>query len=125
MAIPLFYSNIPEYGIDQALTDAVIEAVTKDNTLKISESGSSDSILKGSIVRVTDAAAEYNQEEKASAFRVTVTAKVSFEDVKKQKMLWEETWSQWGEYESDREEGIQEALKKISEEIVNKTVSGW
>jgi len=125
VAIPLFEDKTSEFGIDQQLTDRLIDAITQDNTLKISGLREGDSILRGTILRVEDRAGQYDREEQASDFRVTITINVVFEDVKKRKALWEETWSQWGSYESDRNEGIKEAVDKLTTEILNRTVSGW
>lgn len=125
VAIPLFEDRTAEFGIDQQLTDALIDAITQDNTLKIAGSREADSILKGTILRVEDSAGQYDQDEIASDFRVTITLKVAFEDAKKRKILWEETYARWGSYEDDRNEGIQEALEKLSTDILNRTVSGW
>jgi len=124
-AVPLFENETSEFGIDQQLTDAVINAITHDNTLKISGSRSADSIIKGKILRVVDRAGPYNKDEKASGFRVTITVDVSFVDVKKRKNIWQETWSQWGDYTDNRDDGIKEAVDKLSTDILNKTVSGW
>lgn len=125
VAIPLFEDKTSEFGIDQQLTDTLIDAITQDNTLRISGLREGDSILRGTILRVEDRAGQYDREEQASDFRVTITITVVFEDVKKRKTLWEETWSQWGSYESDRNEGIKEAVDKLTTEILNRTVSGW
>lgn len=125
VAVPLFDDTTAEFGIDQQLTDAVIDAVTRDNTLKIAAQRSADAVLKGTVISVTDRAGQYNADETASDFRITLTIKVVFEDVSKRKVLWEENFSQWGSYESDREEGIQEAIEKLTTDILNRTVSGW
>jgi len=125
VAIPLFQTRTPEFGIDQEITDAVIEAVTRDNTLKISDQRNSDSLIRGTILQITDSAGAYDQNESASNFRVTIRIKIAFEDKKKQDIMWEETWSHWGEYTSDRSEGIKEATDKIAEAIINRTLSGW
>jgi hypothetical protein len=125
VAIPLFSTRSPEFGIDQEITDSVIEAVTRDNTLKIADERSSDSLIRGTILQITDSAGAYDQNENASNFRVTIRIKIIFEDLKKQNVMWEETWTHWGEYTSDRSEGIKEATDKIAEAIINRTVSGW
>lgn len=125
VAVPLFEDRTTEFGIDQKLTDALIEAVTKDNTLKISDTRESDSVLKGTILRIQDQAGQYDANEEASDFRVNITVTVSFEDVKKRKILWEETWTHWGRYETDRNVGINEAVGKIINDILNRTVSAW
>lgn len=125
VAVPLFEDRTTEFGIDQKLTDALIEAVTKDNTLKISDTRESDSVLKGTILRIQDQAGQYDANEEASDFRVNITVTVSFEDVKKRKILWEDTWTHWGRYETDRNVGINEAVGKIINDILNRTVSAW
>jgi hypothetical protein len=125
VAVPLFEDKTTEFGIDQKFTDGLIDAIIQDNTLKIADPRSADALVRGEILRVEDRAGQYNAQETASDYRVSITAKVAFEDVKKRQILWEETWTQWGSYTDDREAGIDEAIKKISTEILNRTVSGW
>ena len=125
VAVPLFEDKTTEFGIDQKFTDGLIDAIIEDNTLKIADPRSADALVRGEILRIEDRAGQYNAQEAASDYRVTITAKVAFEDVKKRQILWEETWTQWGSYTDDREEGIDEAVKKLSTEILNRTVSGW
>ena len=125
VSVPLFQNQTPEFGIDQKITDAVIEAINRDNTLRIAGLNQSDSVLKGTIDQITDQAGQYNQDEVASSYRVYVTVHAVFEDLKKDKIIWEEEWREWGGYTDSRETGLQEAMEKISENIVNRTVSGW
>jgi len=62
---------------------------------------------------------------------VKVLAK--FEDLKKNKVFWEEEITQWGTYNPDalsgensnRQDAIGEAIDKIVTDIFNKTISGW
>lgn len=128
VAIPLFTDTSAEFGIDQQLTDTVIEVISTDNTLRISSVGRAASIIKGNITRITDRPDTYDQAENASAFRVTISIRVAFEDAKKNVVLWEEDFTQWGRYDNaatSREDGIKEAVDKLAEEILTKTVSGW
>jgi hypothetical protein len=45
--------------------------------------------------------------------------------------VWEKTFSNWGDYDTggdaflQQQSGMQEALRKISEDILLQTVSGW
>ena len=128
VAVPLFEDRTSEFGIDQQLTDLLLETISQDNTLKIGSARDADSMLKGVIERVTDDAGVYDQAEQVSSFRITISIKVTFEDLKKKKVLWEETWSQWGRFDYadiSREDGIKEAVEKLSIDILNHTVSGW
>jgi ABC-type uncharacterized transport system auxiliary subunit len=125
VAIPLFDNRTPEFGVDQQLTDALVEAVTEDNTLKISDPSAADCVLRGTLMRIEDRAGQYTEQEQASTYRVTVSVQVAFEDLRKRQVLWENTFNQYGSYTENRDDGIAEALDKLTSDIVNKMVSNW
>jgi len=125
VAVPLFEDRTVEFGINQKMTDILIEAITEDNTLKIAGEQGADSILKGTIMSINDVTGQYNESEIASDFKINITVRVTYEDLKNRKTLWEETWTQFGTYNNSREDGIDEALEKLATEIINQTVSGW
>ena len=125
VSIPLFENQASEFGVDQQLTNSLIAAVNRDNTLKIGNPRSSDSVLRGTILAFEERAGQYNRNETASTFRIYITIKVQFEDVNKKNTIWEETWTQWGEYDSNRNDGISQAVEKLSTEVMNRLVSSW
>jgi hypothetical protein len=125
VAVPLFDNRTPEFGIDQQLTDALVEAVIKDNTLKIADPAAADCALRGVLLRIEDRAGQYTEQEEASTFRVTVTVSVTFEDERRRQTLWESTFSQYGTYSDNRDDGLAEAVDKLTTDILNKMVSNW
>ena len=128
VAVPLFENTTPEFGIDQAITDALIVGITQDNTLKIADERSADSVIKGTITRLREDADDYDREEQVSGTRITVTVQVVFEDKKRREEMWTETWTHWGRYGFDDlqwEDAIQEVADKLTKAILNRTVSGW
>jgi hypothetical protein len=125
VAVPLFDNTTAYYGVSQTLTDGIIDALIQDNTLKIASPQNTDSILRGSIMNIREQAGEYDRNEQASDFKVYITVTLIFEDRIKKENLWEETWTEWGEYERDMDEGIVDAAEKLSEKILNRMVSGW
>lgn len=125
VAIPLFENRTPEFGIDQTLTDAMIEAVTRDNTLEIADPASADCVLRCTLNRVEDRAGQYNENEEASTFRITLSVQAVFEDVRKRVVIWQGPFTAFGNYSEDRDEGIDEAVDKLKTEIVNRMVSNW
>jgi hypothetical protein len=127
VGVPLFENETPEFGIDQQVTDLVIEGIKDDNTLKIADPRDADALIRGTIVRVTEGAGQYNQQEEVSDYRIHISLKVTFEDVHKRETLWEETLTQWGSYTdtADRDAGIEAAVEKLTSDILNRAVSGW
>ena len=125
VAVPLFENTTAYYGVSQSLTDGIIDALIQDNTLKIASPKNTDSILKGNIMNIREQAGAYNRNEQASDFKVYITVNLIFEDRVKKENLWEETWTEWGEYESNMDDGVKEAAEKFTEKILNRMVSGW
>ena len=131
VAIPLFEDRTAEFNLKEQITDILIKEFTRDNTLKIEDRRSADSIIDGIILRIEDRAGAYNSAENAQEMRVYVTINISYFDRKKNKVIWEDRLTQWGIYDPNqsgnesRTEGITEALDKLATEILNRTVSGW
>ena len=96
-------------------------------------SPNADILLTGSIVSVDDrtgALAATTQQYNVQEIKVYITVNVKCEDLVKRNILWEDRLTQWGSYEPDvgpdaRNEAINEAISKLSTDILNKTVAGW
>ncbi len=133
VAIPTFSNNTTEFGVPEDLTDALIYEFTRDNTLKIVDRRMADAMIEGTVLNIRDQAGAYNQQEQVREIRVYVRVKAKFEDLKKNKVIWEEDITQWGTYSPDatgevnttRQQAIDEAVKKIVTDIFNKTISNW
>lgn len=129
ISIPLFEDQTAEFGVKEELTDVVIEKFIKDNSLKIADRRDADVLLEGRIVSIRQQAGGSDRNEKVSEMKIYVSVALKCTDLKKRKVLWEETITRWGEFEpqdlDERREGISNAIKQISDEIVNKTVAGW
>lgn len=132
IAIPLVddQSGLGEPGLREKFTTELIQLFTSDNSLEVADRSRSDSILEGAILTVSDAPAVVSQGEQVTRRRVTVSAHFAFQDMKLRKKMWDRTFSNWGEYDSggglsQRQVGLQDALKKIAEDVLLETVSGW
>ncbi len=130
IAVPPFDNQTAEFGLAQDLADALIEEFVDDNTFKVYDLRQSDSVLYGTIVRVNDAPNTITASEAVEEYKVTITVRVRYEDLVKGKVVWEETISAFGIFPAggglaEREAGVEEATKKLTEDILNKTVSGW
>jgi hypothetical protein len=125
VAVPLFDNRSPEFGVDQRITDGVIEAITKDNTLKITDPAAADCILRGILMRMEDRAGQYNEKEEASTYRITLSVQATFEDLRKKTVIWQNTFTAFGTYTDNRDDGITEAVDKLTTDIVNRMVSNW
>ncbi|MBI3786814.1 MAG: LptE family protein [Ignavibacteriales bacterium] len=108
----------------------LLSRFVNDNTLQTTDRGSADSMLEGVITNVKDAPNVVQGGDQVAERRITVTVRMTFQDLKLRKKVWEKEFSNWGNYASGagatkRDDGIKEAIRKITEDILNETVAGW
>lgn len=133
IAISLFddQSNYGRATLREELTKKVVERFIQDNTLKIADRNTANSILEGVIISVQDNPVVVGAGERIKRSRLTIVVKVSFYDMVKRVKVWERTFSNWGEYElegniqQNLELGINQAIEKLAEDILLATVSNW
>jgi hypothetical protein len=133
IAIPLVddQSGFGEPGMREYFTTQLTNLFINDNSLEVADRTRADSILEGAITGISDAPAVIQPGEQVARRRITVTARFAFQDMKLRKKVWEKSFSNWGDYESggggasQRQAGLQEAIRKITEDILLETVSGW
>jgi len=132
IAIPLVddQSGFGEAGLREKFTTALTSLFIGDNTLGVADRSGADAILEGVITTVRDAPSVVGQGEQVRQRRVTVTAKFILKDMKFRRTMWEKTLSNWGDYDSgggasQQQVGLQEAIRKLSEDVLLETVSGW
>jgi hypothetical protein len=133
VAIPLVddQSGFGEPGLREAFTTELTNLFINDNSLELTDRSKADAILEGVLLPISDAPSVVQQGEQVSKRRITMSAKFTFQDVKFHRAVWEKTFTNWGEYDSggnllsQRQAGLQEAMRKITEDILLETVSGW
>jgi hypothetical protein len=143
IAIPLVddQSGFGEPGLREQFTTALTNLFISDNSLEVADRTTADAIMVGVITSVSDAPAVVQQPigqqgatqqgEQVSKRRITLTVKVALQDVKLRKNMWEKSFSNWGDYDaggggaSQRQTGLTEAIRKVTEDILLETVSGW
>jgi len=130
VAVPLFENRTAEFALAEDLTDAVLREFTRDNSLKIGERGSADVLVEGAVLSIEDRAGAFDATEQVEDFKVYLTVQVLCTEQTKRQKFREERITQWGSFDPNlgpdsRKDGLIEAMAKISQEILNKTVAGW
>lgn len=114
----------------ETLTKQLTNDFLTDNTLQLTDRNSADAVLEAVIVDMKDSPAVLEGVERVTQRKVTLTVRATLYDQLLRKKLWEKSFSGWGYYPSgtsltQQNEGITEAIRKISEDILNETVAGW
>lgn len=130
IAIPLFNNQTAEFGIQETITDALIAGFQREGILKVVGEVRADAILHGTILRIEDTPNTYGADEQVSEYRFQITCEIALEKTRTGEDLWKETFSTWGNYPytgslSDRQIGMDESLRKLTEDILNRIVSSW
>ncbi|MEX1140014.1 MAG: LptE family protein [Bacteroidota bacterium] len=132
IAIPIVQdqSGYGDPALRDLFTQQLVDIFTNDGSLALTERGASDALLETVVTGVTETPSVVKPGEQVAERRITVTARVVFTDLKLRKNIWEKNFSQWGDFPSgagptQRNEGVQEAVRKLTEDILNETVAGW
>jgi len=133
IAVPLFadLSGFSEARLKENFTDNLKNQIIGDNTFLIADKTKSDGILNCSIMYIKDDPLVISGNDNVTKRKITISVKVDFQNLKKQKQIWERTYENWGEYNSssntfsERQAGITSAMNKICEDILNDITSNW
>ena len=131
--MPLFTDNsgFAVSGIVEKFTEVLKNKIISDNTLKLVDKTKADAVITCSINSIKDDALVISGAENVTKRKITISVNVIFENLKKQKKIWERNYDNWGEYNSssnsfsEREAGIVIARDKIAEDILNDIISNW
>ena len=126
--IERFSNKTPEYGLEDRMTDQIIDAFISDGTLKIAAQGNSEATLSGSLV--TYQRKPYNPDEfdRVEEYAVHMTFNIKLINPADGTEIWTDRISQIGVYnlESETElDGQQRAIEFLIEAIINKTTKSW
>lgn len=135
VAIPVFENGTTEYRLEEEITTAVIERFVRNNQLRVVDERSANAVLRGRITTYRNAVFGFSDATRAQEYRVAITVAVTFKDLVKNRELWaDEALVKTANYyvqdvagQPARTEidGRREAVSKIADEILTRTVEGW
>jgi hypothetical protein len=135
VAIPVFENATTEYTLEQDVTNAVIERFVKDNHLRVVDERSANAVISGKLTGYKNAVFGFSATSRAQEYRVTLTCSVVFKDLVKNREIWNEpelvkTANYFvvdvpGDSARTELDGRKEAIAKIADEIITRSVQGW
>jgi TolB-like protein len=130
--IPIFTNHTFQYGLEEIITDMVIEEFIKDGRLDVVDKKSAAAELKGDVIFYERVPFSYDREGNVAKYKVTIGVSFKLNDLTNNKLLWQEKWhekvlyipstSTYTPRESDitsEQEAIHNALSKIAYYIVS------
>lgn len=123
-------SGFGEPNLRERFTTELTNLFITDNSLEVADRSTADCLLQGAITSVVDAPQVVGGGDQVSTRRITMTVAFTFQDMKMRRKVWDKSFSNWGDYDSgggfsQREAGLREAIRKLTEDLLLETVSGW
>ncbi|MBS1553005.1 MAG: hypothetical protein JST15_13145 [Bacteroidetes bacterium] len=133
VAVPTFQDNsgFSDPTLVEKLTQKLKSKIISDNTFRIADRNISDAVLNCTVTNVRDEALVISSGENVTKRKIIVTVSVDFENLKKQKKIWNKIFENYGEYNSSgdtfssRTAGLDVAVERISEDIIIDLTSNW
>jgi hypothetical protein len=135
LAVPAFENKTTQVGLDEEITQAVISRFVDDNHLKIVAESDANAVLTGSVIDYKNSVFGFTGREQAQEYRVQIAVAVRLMDKVKNRELWRDdnmvktqnyyVVSVPGQTPQDEVSGRQEAVRKIADEILSRTIENW
>jgi hypothetical protein len=130
--VPFFANETSEPNLEITVTETIIQNLIDDNTLKVF-GPEADALLEGRIVGFENRPFSYNRDLNAEEYHVSVRVSVSLIKNATNEAIWKDRAIEGdGSYFVEPVEGgntfdeaVSEAIKEITERILNLTVQDW
>jgi hypothetical protein len=89
IGVPLFKNSTAIFDVDRIITERVrTELIGRGSYRVVPETAGVDALVDATITSVRLTPANFNDENQASRYNITITARVSFRDVRANKEIW-------------------------------------
>ena len=124
-----------EPNLEQEVTEAIVNRFVQDNKLRVVAEDDADLVLTGTVVRYVNAVFGFNAREQAQEYQVAVSVSLTARDRVKNREMWRDdnlirTTNYFvvetpGQPAQDQFTARKDAIAKIADAVLNKTVEGW
>ena len=135
LAVPILKNETTEPNLEQEVTNAIVNRFVQDNKLKVVAEAEADLVLSGSVVRYVNAVFGFNAREQAEEYQVAVAVRLTARDRVKNREMWRDdnlvrttnyfVVTPAGQEPADQYTSRGDAISKIADAVINKTVEGW
>jgi len=135
LAIPVFANNTVQSGLADDVTRALVDAFLNNRQLKIVQERDANAVLRGAIVAYKNQVFGYTSQERATQYEIVLTVQATFRDMVKNRDLWREdaltvrttynVVAVAGQPAQTELDGRNDAIQKLADQIVSRTVQGW
>lgn len=124
-------SGSGEPNMADEFTNTLIDKFISDNSLAVTDKSKSDALLDCTINSISESPNVIQGGETVATIRLTIKARVVYKDFVMKKTVFEKNFSDYSDYASqgdiptNRSNAIQDAIDKITDDILLAVVSDW
>lgn len=129
VAVPMFDNKSLESGLQQALTDSLIQGFVSNGALRVLDEDRAHLVLRGEILEVREEPFTYSGG--SEQFRVSILLNVSCYDTQEKTSVWEEGGLRgFGIFDAAQDRqlaralGLNDAIRMLVEDVVDRTQGG-
>ncbi|MEW6608295.1 MAG: LptE family protein [bacterium] len=135
ISIPIFTNQTFQYGLEEIITNMVIEEFIRDGRLNVVDKKLAQAELKGEINHFERIPFSYDKEGNIAKYKITIGVSFGLTDLTENKPLWDEEWEETilyipstspyrpGDFDiTSEQEAIYKALSKIAYYLVSITI---
>ncbi len=126
VTVTVFENKTIQYGIEDEVTSAFINAIKEDGRLTIVPPEKAAMRIDGKVTGYRKEPFVYDENGNVTGYKVTVTAQIVFFDIKADSAYLEGRFSGWGTYDAATEsesDGIKKAVKQIVQDALRSLFS--
>jgi outer membrane lipopolysaccharide assembly protein LptE/RlpB len=128
VAVERFANKTAQYGIEDQMTDQVIDALIADGTLKVVAREYAEAVLTGVLARYERRVHDYDENDQVKTYAVEMYFDIELIKPGDETEIWKESVGHTGIYDAaseTEEDGQQKAITLLVEAILNKTTKSW
>ncbi len=128
ISILLFENTTGQYGLEDKMTELVIDAFIDDGSIKVVPESNAEALVSGKLIKYIRQPYEYDETDIVQSYKITMTFEIKLINTADNSEIWVNTFSQFGVFIIDEEvdeDGEERAIVKLVDDIINKTTKSW
>ncbi len=128
ISVERFENNTAEHALADRMTDLVMDAFIRDGKMKIVTPGNAEAILTGTLTTYRRTQYEWDENDQVTSYSVVMTFQIALKNPDGETDIWSAPISQEATYDVDtetEEDAQEEAIDRLIDDIINRTISPW
>ena len=128
ISVERFANRTGEYGLEDRMTDQIIDALISDGSMKVVPSENAEALLVGTLTRYDRQPFDPTIDDQVESYSVTMYFEIKLINSADNTEIWSDNVNKMGVYNLEtqtEEDGQLDAITQLIDYIINKTTKSW